>query len=226
METGGYQIGRSRLPGLAALALAAVSLGVGRAEAPLFEPSLAAATPPPLLDADLVFRRGRDAIARIALAYSAQPRFSHVGLIVREGDATSVVHAIPVDVHSAGGVRREALGRFVAADMAADVAYYRIDALTSAQRAVVRRYVLDALGRPFDYQFQYSDSSAVYCTELVVKALAAAGLDLSPELTTVTGLTLREPVIPPDALGQARPLRPLTPLRRTTDNPMLAVPPP
>jgi uncharacterized protein YycO len=153
-----------------------------------------------LRDGDLVFRRGRDALSRIALSYSEQAHFSHVGMVIRSADAVRVVHALPADGHSPGGVRSEPLERFIATPVAEDVAYFRLDMLTSPQRARIHRYLHRAIGAPFDYRFRYSDDTALYCSELVVKALKAAGIDLERGLQKVSTVTLVEPAIPPDAI--------------------------
>ena len=160
-----------------------------------------------LLDGDIVFRRGTDAVSRIALMYGERPRFSHVGMIVRTGESVSVVHAVPPDSDFERGVRLESLTSFSATALASEVAFYRIDALSLRQRTEVREYLLASIGMPFDYQFRYSDTSAHYCSELVVKALAAAGLELTQELSLVEGVTLAEPAIPPDAIRKVKLVR-------------------
>ncbi len=196
---------------IAGFAIAAVVLAVCAARAPAREVVRVRLVPPDLEDGDLVFRRGLDAVSRIALSYGPQPRFSHVGVALRIDGSIRVVHAVPRDFDAPGGVRSDPITRFVATDRAADVAYYRVNGLTNEQAERLRRYLIGSIGAPFDYEFKYSDDAAVYCSELVVKALQAAGLNPMADLPTVTGLTLSEPTIPPDALLQFKLLKELAP---------------
>src|SRR5262245_24442662 len=110
-----------------------------------------------LNDGDLVFRRGKGALSRIALSVGSQPRFSHVGVVVRSDTGLLVIHALPGVPGRDDGVVAEPLSLFVSADAADEVGFYRLEALSERQRIQVRDFVLKALGRPFDYRFSYSD---------------------------------------------------------------------
>lgn len=160
--------------------------------------------PAALQDGDLVFRRGRDAIGRIVLSHGERPRFSHVGVVVRMGNQALVAHALPETPGQTGGVRLDPLETFSSPARAADVGYFRPRVLTAEQRAQVRRYLLQSVGTPFDMRFRYSSDDSVYCTELVLKALSTAGLDLAPSLGTVRVVMLDEPAFAPDALWRSR----------------------
>lgn len=97
----------------------------------------------------------------------------------------------------------EPLDEFAAPAVVEGVAYYRVSCLSPSQRERARGYLLSALGKPFDYAFRLSDDSSLYCSELVVKAFQAAGVDLTADLENVRGITLTEPAIPPDAFRQS-----------------------
>lgn len=157
-----------------------------------------------LQDGDLVFRRGRDAIGRIVLSHGDRPRFSHVGIVVWMGGQAHVAHALPDVPGRPGGVRLDPVGAFSSTIRASDVGYYRPRELTADQRVEVRRYVLHSIGTPFDLRFEYTSDEAVYCTELVLKALAAVGVDLTPTLETVRVVMLEQPAFAPDALWRSR----------------------
>lgn len=211
MEARPKQVVAVRLALFVGVVVAAAILATSCARIPAGEPHLTQLVPLDLVDGDLVFRRGIDAVSRIALSYGDQPRFSHVGMVVRVGGSATVVHAVPRDFTGQGGVRSDPLEQFVAPYAVSDVGYLRVDALSVDQRAQARRYLMQALGSPFDYEFRYSDDTALYCTELVVKALESAGLAPMLYLHTVTGVTLSEPAIPPDALLGLPSLRVLMP---------------
>lgn len=213
MEAGAKQV-RSRWlsRALAGVALIAIATPGSSARSELESASERAHTPylpPSLLDGDIVFRRGRDVLSRIALSYDDSSRFSHVGMVVRTSGSIEVIHAIPSEPAVAGGVRIDPLALFIAAESAADAEFYRLDGLPVAKREEIRSFLFAAIGKPFDFQFKYSDDSAFYCSELVVKALLAAGVDLSANLAWVSGFILSEPTIPPDAIIATGAIRPL-----------------
>lgn len=161
----------------------------------------AAARPAParLRDGDLIFRRGRDVTAEAVAVGSGNARFSHVGLLVRLQGAPWVVHAAPAEGGDPDGVQVQPLAAFADPRVASDVAVYRL-ALTPAQRERVRAYALARRGVRFDGALRYSTDDALYCTELVLKALAAAGVDARARLPRQAVLWLREPVYSPEAL--------------------------
>lgn len=174
------------------------------------------ASPPPLppsallRDGDLVFRRGTDAVADAVALGSGGARFSHVGLLVLWQGAPWVVHAAPAEGAGPGGVALQPLAVFAAPGAASDAAVYRLR-LSPAQRRQIRAYALARRGVPFDGGLRYSSDDALYCTELVLKALAAAGVDLPPRLPALDVPGVGEPVYAPDALRQLPGLREVRP---------------
>ena len=158
-------------------------------------------------DGDLVLRRGTDMLAAIVLAQGQTTRFSHVGMVLHDGDRITVVHATPPEAGLRGGVVQEPLAAFASAEAAADVALYRVEGLDDAALQRLRTYLLAQLGKPFDLNFSYADDTQHYCTELVLKALRHAGFPIHDTLTPVTLLTIPEAVFAPDSLRSSRRLR-------------------
>jgi hypothetical protein len=178
-----------------------------------------------LSDGDLFFRTGRDLMSRLVLSQGQTPRFSHVGLTVKIGPEVFVIHAVPRDGHSNGGVLLEPLARFASVANAADVGVYRIRGITNDARARIREYVLRQVGKPFDDAFSLSDDRRMYCTELVLKALAAGGIDLAATVPYIRVMLLTEPVVPPDSLRLSPLVQPLGPngaVARTAGSPAFA----
>ncbi|MGN0859122.1 MAG: YiiX/YebB-like N1pC/P60 family cysteine hydrolase [Stenotrophomonas sp.] len=157
-----------------------------------------------LRDGDLVFRRGRDLMSSLVLRQGRHSRFSHVGMVLREGGQVLVVHAMPDEPGSPGGVRLEPLEQFLAPALASDAASYRLPGL---QPGPLRGWLMAQQGKPFDMRFALSDASTLYCTELVMRGLAVAGVTAEP--ATVRVPLVAEPVIPPDALRDLPGLLPL-----------------
>lgn len=171
--------------------------------------ALAFRSPPEgLVDGDIVFRTGTDVLARLVLTQSQHSRFSHVGVVVKIAHTPYVVHAAPGDDGRDGGVRIDPLDHFISPKMAIDVGYYRIDELHDTQRERLKTYLFSQIGRPFDYRFSHTDDGALYCTELVLKALIHVGVKLE-SLDRVTVISLPEPATPPDSLRASGKLREL-----------------
>lgn len=156
-----------------------------------------------LKDGDLIFRTGRDLMARVVLAQGDEARYSHVGIVTMQGRDAFVVHAMPDEDARPGGVRKEHLAEFYAPSKASAVAVYRVEGLSEAERHAIADHALGQIGKPFDDNFRYSDDSSLYCTELVLKSLAAGKADLAPATETVQVLTIDESVYPPDALRRS-----------------------
>lgn len=162
-----------------------------------------------LVDGDLVFRTGRDVMARLVLSQGSASRFSHVGVIVRVDGAPFVVHAVPAEGRFQGGVVLEPLERFAAPRLAAGVGLYRVRGATRVSRDRIRDHALAQVGKPFDDAFSLADDRRLYCTELVLNALAAGGLDLAPTVPRVRMMLVTEPVVLPDGLTSSPRLEPL-----------------
>ncbi|HSH83987.1 MAG TPA: hypothetical protein VK979_02335 [Guyparkeria sp.] len=103
----------------------------------------------------------------------ADTRWSHAGMVLREGGSLSVVH---MDGSPMGGrIRREALP-----DFTANARYTRIvrPGLDAEQRAHVGRWLLGHMARntAFDTRFRLDDDSVMYCSELAWRALDQVGM--------------------------------------------------
>ncbi len=159
-----------------------------------------------LKDGDLIFRRGRDLMASTVLAADAEARFSHVGLIVRDEEMVWIVHAVPDQDGNDGGVIKESIEAFLDPQEASDFAIYRHQTLTEDQEQIVRQVALGAIGTPFDYGLRLSDPGELYCSELVIRAFAAAKADFPAGLRQVQTVLMTEPAVTPDGLLESPPL--------------------
>jgi len=145
---------------------------------------------------DIVFRLGAlDRVTRAIVAHSPLPedarRWSHVGVVVSSGPDPLVAHAMP-----GMGVHLDRLDAFRAAPVARDTALLKIQ-----DAALGRRFARAAsarLGTPFDDGLRWSDESALYCTELVAKTLAEAGINL--QVPMVWALGYGDRMVHPDSL--------------------------
>lgn len=135
-----------------------------------------------LRDGDVVFRRGVGLISNSVLALDEKASYSHVGIVLRDGDSVFVIHAEPKTDTGLGYVVREPITEFLSEPKASAAAVYRVrpELTQSAPRAsrAAMKYAIRSV--PFDDRFDANTSSAVYCTELVWRAYREAGQDLAP----------------------------------------------
>lgn len=185
---------------MAALIGAAVCLPINGASMARGSASLSPLTAhaPQLRDGDIVLRRGLDMMSRLVLTQGDAARFSHVGLIVLQRNVPYVIHAMPAEGKQRGGAILEPFATFASPSEAAEVAVYRTTGLSDSQRRAIRQSAFAQLGLPFDDRFQLSNTKKVYCTALVLRAYADAGLKLVDARAKIQVPLLSEPVVPPD----------------------------
>lgn len=128
---------------------------------------------------DLIFRHGTG-LEAAAVGALDDSGYTHVGLLVRRGDKWNVIHVAPSGPGSSSGGRVEEVSveHFANADRATAMAVFRA-AGDGAQRAAAVAFAEQHLGVPFDDGYRYSDDDAIYCTELVAKAFATAGIAIA-----------------------------------------------
>jgi len=134
-------------------------------------------------DGDLAFRRGAGLMSRVVLAAGKGSVYSHVGILRRMDDGWYVIHAVPDEPEFAGDVDRvkiEPLTRFFAGDRAVRGAVMRLvgDSL-AASRAAWEALRVAERGTLFDHNYDLSDTTEMYCTELVEFAYRKVGIDLA-----------------------------------------------
>lgn len=125
---------------------------------------------------DLIYRFGDGLYSAYFRSFSqTDQRFSHVGIVVRTtpGNALDVVHAEANDYTGQGGVRLDPLADFLKG--ANDWAVYRLNREDSIGEDIAARALgYYRRGVPFDLAFDADDTTAFYCTELVLHCVNEA----------------------------------------------------
>lgn len=152
-------------------------------------------------DGDLIFRQGRDMVSRLIMSQGDNSRYSHVGVIVHRGTEIMVIHAMPGEGNSAGGVIEEPLSTFASFNNAVRADLYRYAGISVDQRKDIGEYLQHQIGKPFDGAFSMTDDGKMYCAELAVKAYRAAGINLTNHMAFAHIMTLPEGVVLPDSLS-------------------------
>jgi len=131
-----------------------------------------------LTPGDVVFRRGSGVTSHAVLIAEKGGAYSHVGIVVDSAGVPMVVHAVPYE-DDEDRVKMESPQDFFAAMRAQDGAVYRhgdSDVARQAAEAAVRVYRRGVL---FDHSYDDSDTTKMYCTELVVFAYGKTSKPLS-----------------------------------------------
>lgn len=151
---------------------------------------------PILTDGDVLFRVGTGLEADAVRALDQRSRLSHVGLVVGMPQGWAVVHADPE-----AGVVAEPLNVFLSPTKATGYALYRRPGATTHRLrirndalAMVRRHI------PFDRHFDFSNDSALYCTELVWRELTHEESSEIPIILSVKIAMLNIEVMTPSDL--------------------------
>lgn len=125
---------------------------------------------------DLIYRLGNGIYSAYFRNFSTrEKRFSHVGIVEKtdSGDSLFVIHSEADDHSGLGSVRRDPLSDFL--KEANDWAIYRLTADEKTRWAIAGRAAdYHRIGLPFDAGFDAADSTAFYCTELVMHCVNAA----------------------------------------------------
>ncbi len=136
-----------------------------------------------LREGDLVFRLGMGVSSRIVLAADDQGVYSHTGILTRQDDEWYVIHAVPYESDGedeTDRVKLEPLAKFWASDRAAKGAVMRTDAGDSlASCATGTAMEIYARNTLFDHDYDMTDTTKMYCTELIQYSYMAHGVDIA-----------------------------------------------
>ena len=136
----------------------------------------------PLAEGDLVFRKGIGAKTQAVLQVDSLGIYSHSGIVVVQNGVFKVVHITPgerKEGETGDKIKAEPINEFWSEDRAQTGAVYRLkNNLTGSQAA---RQALRMLGKGilFDHDYELSDTTLMYCTELVWYVYKLAGTDIS-----------------------------------------------
>ncbi|MBR6202489.1 MAG: hypothetical protein IKQ62_05760 [Bacteroidaceae bacterium] len=134
-------------------------------------------------EGDLVMRCGYGVESK-AVTEASQSIYSHIGMLHYDGllGQWMVVHAVPDEAERGEPewLKCERLSDFYAADRAMRGAWMRVDCSDAVAGAAVR-YALQKVKQKvvFDNDYLLSDTTSLYCTELIWQAYLHQGIDLS-----------------------------------------------
>jgi hypothetical protein len=130
-----------------------------------------------LKNGDLILRRGRSVESFTVFLLDKNRDFSHVGLIVRENNVPYVIHIVP---GKPGYVLKERTPEFLKQSKASHYAVYRpVFGTHQLDKVAAQALIFFQDHRVFDNNYDMETDSALYCTELVIKAFRNANIPLN-----------------------------------------------
>ena len=132
---------------------------------------------------DLVFRRGNGLTSRAVLMADKRGGYSHVGIVVDSCGVMMVVHAVPGEPDFDGDpdrVKMETPEKFFLSVNAGIGEVKRLKGDT-AVAAAAARYAMDVYRRGvlFDHDYDDTDTTEMYCCELIEHVYRKAGLPIA-----------------------------------------------
>jgi hypothetical protein len=121
-------------------------------------------------------------------------RFSHMGIVRIHKGIITVIHSEGDTGHGRDYVHEEPIKDFLKIARAAGV--YR---MINADGHIISQTALDYIGRPFDWQFDLTDDTKIYCTELLYVILKRVMPDI--QLDTIYVKELKKDIIPLEAIS-------------------------
>ena len=131
---------------------------------------------------DIVFRQGESVASHAVLSADRAGCYSHIGIVVDSCGQPMIVHAVP-DEHDFEGdfdrIKMDRPDEFFLQSRAAIGEVMRPKAGLHAQQAAETALRLYRQKLPFDHEYDDSDSTEMYCTELILYAFHSVDVDLA-----------------------------------------------
>ena len=151
-------------------------------------------------EGDLIFRLGRGMSSQIVNLADNKGSFSHVGFLIFDNGEWQVIHAVPDEANETDGkevIKCEPVARFLGQDRCVDFAVMRYNSIDKIKPQVIMKAKEFWQQQPlFDHNYLLSDSSELYCTELIYRIFMSVGIDVS-EGRRHTFPLAKEPIIFP-----------------------------
>lgn len=135
-----------------------------------------------LRDGDILFRRGTGFTSHIVASADVNGQYSHVGIVCMTDSGAMVVHAVPDEPDYPGDpdrVKLERPAQFFAETNAQRGAIGRPINGEAAHDAAMLAYEAYKRHTLFDHNYDDSDSTSLYCCELITRVFESAGLKLT-----------------------------------------------
>ncbi|MDR1746016.1 MAG: hypothetical protein LBR49_01920 [Tannerella sp.] len=137
----------------------------------------------PFAEGDIVFRKGMGMKSQAVIRVDSLGLFSHSGIVVRVDSCFKIVHITPDERQNGETediIKMELPETFWGTDKAQRGAVYRLTDNDSAPHTAAHHALrLLHKGIVFDHDYDLTDSTKLYCTELIWYVYWLAGTDIS-----------------------------------------------
>ena len=132
---------------------------------------------------DIAFRRGEGIASEVVLYNDIDGRYSHVGLVVETDSGLMVAHSVPGETstqETIDVIQIEHINHFFEPKVSVRGEIMRMN-LDSVQRHLLNILALKKVDDkvPFDHNYDLSDTTKLYCTELLQLLFKNIGIDLA-----------------------------------------------
>ena len=132
---------------------------------------------------DIAFRRGESIASEVVLYNDIVGRYSHVGLVVETDSGLMVAHSVPGETstqETIDVIQIEHINHFFEPKVSVRGEIMRMN-LDSVQRHLLNILALKKVDDkvPFDHNYDLSDTTKLYCTELLQLLFKNIGIDLA-----------------------------------------------
>ena len=132
---------------------------------------------------DIAFRRGESIASEVVLYNDIDGRYSHVGLVVETDSGLMVAHSVPGETstqETIDVIQIEHINHFFEPKVSVRGEIMRMN-LDSVQRHLLNILALKIVDDkdPFDHNYDLSDTTKLYCTELLQLLFKNIGIDLA-----------------------------------------------
>ena len=152
-----------------------------------------------LRDGDLALRQGTGLDSEAVLRLdSAGGQYSHIGIVVNDNGKWKVVHAVPGESRDGiDMVKIEPIDTFFLSTRAAHGAVMRLRGCSAVAAREAAQSAARLVGVPFDYNYNWQDTTRLYCTQLIAVAYSSAGIDLLSGVPRLSGRNTKNIIVFP-----------------------------
>ena len=156
-----------------------------------------------VMPGDVLFRRGEGVLSDMVV-HVDDGRYSHVGIAVESAGVIMVVHAVPAEPDYIGDpdrVKMDRIETFFGREYAVNGEITRIADRNAAKAAAIEAIRLYRKKVLFDHDYDTSDTTRLYCSELVENAYRKAGVSLAGKRRhdyNVPGFSVMQVITPSD----------------------------
>lgn len=132
---------------------------------------------------DIAFRRGESIASEVVMYNDVDGKYSHVGIVVETDSGLMIVHSVPGENRNSPNydlILMERVEKYFSPEVAEKGEIMRMD-LDSTQRRLLNKFAVEKVSQnvPFDHNYDLSDTTKLYCTELLQHLYAKIGIDLA-----------------------------------------------